>query len=142
MAKKNVQGTTLVAKPTHKAPPSDLARIVQYTVEYNEEGVEEFLENANSPIGATTDEMVQYAMLVIGIGKQEKLTEFLDLHPDREVFAPDGEQDKSSQKLLDKHRRRHARTIILLPKLWVLLVVAFGCFLLFGGLLYWFTKQD
>lgn len=138
--KRKVQGTNLVQKSYRKEKPTnELERIVSYTTLWNEEAVEEFLEDANMPVGTTTQETVRNAMVVIGVGKEAKLEEFLLLHPDRELFTPESEQ-KATQKLVQSKSKKSQMNNYL-GKAWVKLVAVLVLLLLVFLLVFMFLKS-
>ncbi len=140
--KTKVQGTNLVRKPNTKHnTTSSLERVVAYTALWNEEAVELFLEEAQMPIGATTEDTVRNAMVVIGVGKAEKLQEFLDLHPDKELFTPEKEeQQKAVQTLMGGKKDKTAPK--LWQKAWIKLAALLAFLLLVFVLVYLYMKSE
>lgn len=139
--KNKVRGTNLVRKAnTKENKTTDLERIVGYTALWNEEGVEAFLEEASMPIGATTQETVKNAIVVIAVGKKAgKLEEFLELHPDKDLFSPDEQAGKKAiEKLTGKSTKPNPTYW---SKSWVKMMSLLAFLLLVFVLVYVFVKE-
>jgi hypothetical protein len=80
-------------------------------------------------------------MVVIGVGKAEKLQEFLELHPDKDLFTPEKQtQQKAVQTLMGG--KDDNKKLKLWQQAWVKLVALLMVLLLVFVLVYLYMKSE
>ena len=124
------------SKPKPHKQTGDLQRIVTYTTLSNEEAVIDFVESANMPAGDTTEQTIANAMVILGVGGEAKIGEFLQLHPDKEFFC----SEDAPTKLANAKPKKTTTTVS--PSHSVRVCCAILLLLLLFGLVYYFVKGD
>jgi hypothetical protein len=125
-----------------------LERLVSLVVLENRQGVKEFLEERNAFIGTDPRQMVRGVMVAIGIGGEETLREFLDLHPHKELFttseeeADNGINLKEAKSLLASPVREKRKQRNMMPRWAKFLGVLLFLLVLFVLVFIFVKKED